>query len=161
MTILARSDSFPFVDKDDDLKTVQNARLLCRRFCEIASPRLVPELNASIRSKSLHCIDKLTRNPLVAAGIRLVQLVLKCRPTEVAQDLNRYKNMQHHKVFELWTECDWHTERLDPATMSENELKLLDAKYIHHDIMAQCNEYHGAQLDEERNDLHELLYRCF
>ena len=99
---------------DDALAALQNARLVCRRFHDLASPLLVPVLRASIDSESLRRIDGLTRNPHVASGVRIVQLLLGYRPRDVAQSLVRYRELQSGKILQLCRSCDRYLDFPDP-----------------------------------------------
>ena len=155
--------------EDEDFKTLQNARLVCRRFCEVTSPLLVPALCAYISSESLSRIDKLTRNPQIAAGVRLVQVVLEYRPRELAQNLSLYKNLRYQQVEEVRNRCEYHTDFItDIEELPNDTRKMLDAIAIYKEIMAawddacsdpEDTEGFGHESDEGRK-FKQLLYQC-
>ena len=154
-----------FVDEEDDFNALQNVRLVCRRFCGVASPLLVPVVNAYINSESLSRIDMLTKNPLIATGVRQVKLVLEYRPREVAQDWEVYKDLQLRNIHELRSRCKLSMRYDDRETMSVEELKISD---VLAKITNESDAYHDPRdgnprlhSDEDCLKFQKLLYRCF
>ncbi|KAK3899694.1 hypothetical protein C8A05DRAFT_36670 [Staphylotrichum tortipilum] len=49
-------------------KTVGNARLACRLFCQLAKPFLFPVLRLQVTQSSLDLADRISRSPLIASG---------------------------------------------------------------------------------------------
>lgn len=160
----------PFFDKNDNFRVLQSARLVCRRFYEVASPLLAPVLYVHLNSESLTRIDQLTRNPLIAAGVRLVHLSLEYRPKEVASNLSLYKRLQCEKMNELSGRCDWLTEFSDPDTRSEEDQKIYNAMGVYWDITrgiellgdpGQEDGNSGPEPDERDLEFRDLARRCF
>jgi hypothetical protein len=82
----ARTDS-------NALQNLCNARLVCRRFCQIAAPLLLPVIQVDLNQESLDRLDALSRSPLIANGVRGIQVVLAYRSAEAAADLRRFHSM--------------------------------------------------------------------
>ncbi|KAK5659843.1 hypothetical protein OQA88_13306 [Cercophora sp. LCS_1] len=115
-----RFDDLPHYD-DDDFKTLQSLRSVCRSFCNIASPLLIPTLRVRIDSKSLNRIGQIAKNPLIVAGVRTLQVCTAYRPRELAEDARAYRDLQSKVLRSLERACDWHTEFMHE--MSEDELE--------------------------------------
>ncbi|OBT65908.1 hypothetical protein VE03_05445 [Pseudogymnoascus sp. 23342-1-I1] len=104
-------DNKSIVWRDDaDLKTIQNARLVCSLFNRHASPLLCPVLTVQLDQASLDVVDKISRNPLIAAGIRHINVALRYRPKELADDLLWYKNQRQEDLGEWINGCIWNIE---------------------------------------------------
>ncbi|KAK3987328.1 hypothetical protein QBC44DRAFT_400366 [Cladorrhinum sp. PSN332] len=65
-------------------RTLQNARLACRPLCEVATPLLFPLLKLDISRRSLDFLERFAKNPLLASGVRAVEVSLAYRPKEVS-----------------------------------------------------------------------------
>ncbi|OBT81924.1 hypothetical protein VE02_09683 [Pseudogymnoascus sp. 03VT05] len=83
-------------------KNIQNARLVCRLFNQLASPHLCPELKVQLDQTSLSLVDEISRNPLIAAGVRTIHVVLLYHPGEVAENLQRFKNWRDEDIGRRW-----------------------------------------------------------
>ncbi|OBT77349.1 hypothetical protein VF21_03453 [Pseudogymnoascus sp. 05NY08] len=83
-------------------KNIQNARLVCRLFNQLASPHLCPELKVQLDQTSLSFVDEVSRNPLVAAGVRTIHVILLYRPGEAAENLQRFKNWRDEDIGQRW-----------------------------------------------------------
>ena len=92
---------------DEDWKTVQALRLVCRAFCQVATPFLVPVLRVGINSESLNRADQLTKNSLIAAGVRCVLVSLAYRPKEMAEDAVGYRDGQIKVIESLVGRCQY------------------------------------------------------
>lgn len=92
---------------DEDWKTVQAPRLVCRAFCQVATPFLVPVLRVGIDSESLNRANQLTQNPLIAAGVRCVLVSLAYRPKEMAEDAVGYRDGQIKVIESLVGRCQY------------------------------------------------------
>ena len=118
----------------DDFKTLQTLRLVCRSFCEVASPLLVPVLKVRLSPESLHRVDQLARNPSIAAGVRVVQVCTAYRPRGLALDPVAYRDMQVLTALGMEGMCDWYTEFVHE--MAEDALKgdedeIMEAMYAY------------------------------
>lgn len=161
--------SYNVAHEDENFRTVQNARLVCRLFCEFASPLLVPVLRARISSESLDRVDKITRNPQIAAGVRLVQVVLEYRPREIAQNVLHYRNLQYHKVEQICDRCEHYTDYISGAKANADDmLKIRNAIAVYSEMMVAwdaCSDpgdlNFGLQSDDEGSKSRELLYQCY
>lgn len=157
---------------DNNFRAIQSTRLVCRRFCQIASPLLVPVLRAQISSESLRRIDNLTRNPQIAAGVRLVQVQLAYRPKEVAENLSLYVKRLLGPLDDLCRRCDYYTEFTAGCGMEvEEDREPLYAMKVYANmerVWGLCVDepeavrFHGrSDFDQEDNELKDLLFQRF
>ncbi|KFY61422.1 hypothetical protein V496_05010 [Pseudogymnoascus sp. VKM F-4515 (FW-2607)] len=92
---------------DDEIKTIQSARLVCSLFNRLASPFLLPSLTVQLDQTSLERADMISRTPLIAAGVRTIYAVLHYCPKELADDLSRYKLQREEDLNSLSGSCAW------------------------------------------------------
>ncbi|KAG7286696.1 hypothetical protein NEMBOFW57_009007 [Staphylotrichum longicolle] len=64
-------DAFPISKQD-----IKNARLVCRRFCDISSQLLVRFVRVDLNELSLARLDEIARHPIISKGVRLVKIIL-------------------------------------------------------------------------------------
>jgi hypothetical protein len=103
-----------WIAKDSNrLEFLGNNRLVCRTFNRLISPLLCPVLSVSLCSGSIDRLEGLSRNPLIAQGIRGVKISLLFRPRAVATDFRRYYAHAKSVLRDLEGECNWHTEFQD------------------------------------------------
>ena len=102
----------PNDDSTLNCQTIQSARLVCRLFHQLASPLLCPILQVRIDQASLDLVNDISRSPLIAAGVRSIQVVLDYRPKELATDLSRFKDYRKEDLYQIWKSCDWRAESL-------------------------------------------------
>ncbi|KAL5360765.1 hypothetical protein BJX96DRAFT_175609 [Aspergillus floccosus] len=97
---------------DDQIRhrTIQNARLVCRVFNDLASPLLCPILRVNLDQESLDRVTQLSRSPMVAAGIRAVLVDVRYYPEELVVDLARFKEFRREQLYEIYRYCDWEVE---------------------------------------------------
>ncbi|KAK0618926.1 hypothetical protein B0T14DRAFT_602861 [Immersiella caudata] len=122
---------------DDDFRTLQTLRSVCRSFCNVASPLLIPTLRASISPESLRRIEHVTKSPLIAAGIRTIQISTAYRPKELAEDVKAYTDLQRKALRSLERACDWYTEFMDEIPKDErngDEDEILKAMHIYFEM---------------------------
>jgi len=98
------------IPENGRLRTMQTLRLVCRRFCELASHLLLPELRVSISPESLRSFNQLIRNPQIAAGVRTLRVSLAYRPAGIANSYDRYKDLQVAMMRDVTAQCRYHTE---------------------------------------------------
>lgn len=96
-------------------------RLVCRAFNELISPLLCPVVSVSLSSESMDRLEGLSRNPLIAQGIRGIAISLLFRPHAIATDFRRYHAYAETFILRLESECDYYTEfeEYDQADASE------------------------------------------
>jgi hypothetical protein len=87
------------------LQSLCNARLVCRRFCQIVSPLLLPVIQVDLNQKSLDRLDALSRSPLIANGVHAIQVVLAYRPAELAADLRRFHSLIQRDLRMVYVLC--------------------------------------------------------
>jgi hypothetical protein len=95
------------------LEFLGNNRLVCRTFNRLISPLLCPIVSVSLCSGSIDRLEGLSRNPLIAQGIRGIKLSLLFRPCAIATDFRRYHAHAESVLAELERECNWYTEFQD------------------------------------------------
>lgn len=85
-------------DMEVDVKTIQNARLTCRRLCDISSHLLVPCLRLSLSPSSLERLEQVTRHPTISRGQRVFKINVGLYSAAIANDLRRFASMCYQKV---------------------------------------------------------------
>jgi hypothetical protein len=95
------------------LEFLGNNRLVCRTFNRLISPLLCPIVSVSLCSGSIDRLEGLSRNPLIAQGIRGIKLSLLFRPRAIATDFRRYHAHAESVLVEFERECNWYTEFQD------------------------------------------------
>ncbi|KFY42874.1 hypothetical protein V495_04308 [Pseudogymnoascus sp. VKM F-4514 (FW-929)] len=97
----------------ENRQIIQNTRLVCHRFHKLVSSRLCPILQVRLDQASLDLITDISKTPLVASGVRDVQVVLDYRPRELAQDLVRFKNLRKSELDRVCKSCAFLGETWD------------------------------------------------
>jgi hypothetical protein len=97
-------------DASDRLEFLGTNRLVCRTFNRLISPLLCPVVSVSLCPRSIDRLEGLSRNPLIAQGIRGVRITLLFRPRTIASDLQRYHAYADSVLMKLERTCDWKTE---------------------------------------------------
>jgi hypothetical protein len=100
-------------EDSDRLEFLGNNRLACRTFNRLISPLLCPIVSVSLCSGSIDRLEGLSRNPLIAQGIRGIKISLLFRPRAIATDFRRYHAHADELLGTLEGECDWNTEYQD------------------------------------------------
>ena len=94
----------------DQRQTIQSARLVCRLFHQFASPLLCPILQVRLDQESLDLVNEISRSPLMATGVRGIQVRLDYRPRELATDLSRFKDQREKELQKIYGWCDYQAE---------------------------------------------------
>lgn len=86
---------FSIYDRDPEsrpwqLLAIQNLRLVCRTFCNLASPLLCPYLYLEISYESIDRAKGLLKNPRIACGLRGIRLSLAYRPGLLASSRSQF-----------------------------------------------------------------------
>lgn len=74
-------------DNLERYRTVRSARLVCRLFCELGSPRMFPLLRLQVSQSSLDLVVKVSRAPHIAVGVRGILISLATWPQYLADDI--------------------------------------------------------------------------
>ena len=107
-------------------RTVRKLRLVCRRFCELATPLLFPILRVQLSQASLDFADKVSKNPGMAAGVRGICIYLGYRPKVYAESIARYRDARLGPLKRLARRCEREYrqyKRRDSNDESENEVE--------------------------------------
>jgi hypothetical protein len=91
-------------------RAVQNIRLVCHAFYDLAAPLLCPAPRVYLSQESLDAIEALSRSPAVAAGVRGLQIVLPYRPAELAQDFGRFYRQRMKMLDDWYSSCGYFEE---------------------------------------------------
>ena len=115
--------------------TVCNARLVCRLFSELASPLLLPALNISLDCPPLDLAEAVSRNRLVASGVRVVNVVLRYRPDKPAASLKAFTRFAGHRPGRVRYQC-YHSvaqqdDRYKEGLMPDEQGKVLTDVIAH------------------------------
>ncbi|KFZ09425.1 hypothetical protein V502_08759 [Pseudogymnoascus sp. VKM F-4520 (FW-2644)] len=160
-------------DDEVEFKTLQSARLVCSIFNRLASPLLCPILEVQLDQTSLDLADKISRSPLIAAGVRSIHVVLHYRPRELAEDPIRYKNQRKKDIGEMIRSCDYFAETWflggyddDDETVCEQPLRVYNKAMD--DYWAMTSAWDGcflqpdvAAMDEDTLRYREILRRGY
>ena len=89
-----------------DRETMQSLRLTCRRFYHCTSPRLLSRLRLSLDQKPLDLAAAVAANPLLAAGVRSVEVQLSCRSRKLAADLAAFLEFRKPTLWKYEDDLD-------------------------------------------------------
>ncbi|KAI9150703.1 hypothetical protein HJFPF1_10479 [Paramyrothecium foliicola] len=92
------------------LRALQQLRLVCQLFNQVASPYILPTVNVSLNQESLDRLVAISQNPAIACGVRRIRLDLRYRPAEVANDLRLYAESVEGLMNRIRTTLDWASE---------------------------------------------------
>lgn len=62
---------------EESAKTIQSLRLVCRRFCNVSSPFLLPTVRVEMNAQSLSRLDIISRHPTIGKGVRTVSVITR------------------------------------------------------------------------------------
>ncbi|CAH0045379.1 unnamed protein product [Clonostachys solani] len=102
-------------------QVVQNLRLVCGRFNQIASPHLMDELIVRIDEQSLAHATRLLETPLISPGIRSIKVVLAYRPKEIADHIFRFAMLKMEELREIQRDCSWKLDEYSSASARGEE----------------------------------------
>ncbi|KAI1866370.1 uncharacterized protein JN550_007758 [Neoarthrinium moseri] len=94
---------------------IANSRLVCRQFNQIASRLLCQTLRVRLDRESVDSAVELMQNPLIASGVREVELELSYRPRELATNLHRYTSHFKETLELCALECDDYLQGWEPG----------------------------------------------
>ena len=124
-----KSWRYPERSQPSDLPTLQNSRLVCKRLNALVTPLLCPVLRVTLDKDSLHRLDHLTRNPLIADGVRGLDVNLRYRPALFAQGLRQYHTHVQGVLDKALGTCDFYTEFGGYAADDESDRALRHRAY--------------------------------
>jgi hypothetical protein len=136
-------------------------RLVCRSFNELISPLLCPVVSVSLSLGSMDRLERLSRNPLIAQGIRGVSISLLFRPHAIATSFSRYHAYADSLLRELERECDYHTEfqEYEQDDNSEDAVAWRNYNDAWGKILKIRREW--RDLMEDKNILHDSLQQIY
>ncbi|KFY70256.1 hypothetical protein V499_09318, partial [Pseudogymnoascus sp. VKM F-103] len=153
--------------EDTDIKTIQNARLVCSLFNRLASPLLCPVVTVELNQTSLNLVDEISRSPLIASGVRIIHVGLLYRPKGVAESLQFFKNWRGGDIDALLIQCG------NRAFESRGDLYDEDKVTLYTKAVADCgaiisawDKYSvspadGAPIDAESLGYQEILLQGY
>jgi hypothetical protein len=92
----------------ENRRVIQNLRLVCRAFNELASPLLCPVLQVDVNQKSLDRAVSVSNCPSVASSVGAICVGLHCFPVELASDLARFMEFRLEKLEEVERTHDYY-----------------------------------------------------
>jgi hypothetical protein len=120
LQIIGEFRSVPVIEKDGlyntfqrewkGLAAIQACRLTCRALNELVSCMLCPMFRGGLERKTMERIKNLSKNKLIAEGMRAVEINLAFRPRSIAKDVKEYFEFAAEKVYAHGRHCDWDTE---------------------------------------------------
>ncbi|KAF4959427.1 hypothetical protein FGADI_1648 [Fusarium gaditjirri] len=69
---------------------IGSLRLICRRFCQLASPLLIPEISVSMTEASLKRLKNVSSHQLIRSGVRSVHVKLPYYDRDMAASLTHF-----------------------------------------------------------------------
>lgn len=146
-------------------QTLQKARLVCHLFNEIASPLLYPVLRIRLDKASLDVVDRISKNPLFAIGVRGIQVVLDYRPGELAADLSRFKDLRKQDLKEIYDACVYtrsiSSYYIDDDTISPKPYKEYIAAMNYYSSVWSAWDGCCSQTNEDARDPDSLSHQRF
>ena len=144
----------------DGLATLQACRLTCRGLNELLSGMLCPVFRGSLDKISMNRIEHLSRNPLIAEGMRAVEIILAFRPKTIASDLTLYCKHVTEKVdgFEgmcyYWTEFQHYEDedQSDDAVKHRGLLAAQERLNLIRESWRQCVESEAHRTADGRSE---------
>lgn len=149
-----------------NVKDIKNARLVCRRFCDLSSQLLVNFVVVTPTETSLERLDEISRHPTISKGVRDVQVVLRLHSHDLADFDDFVSYFAHHvgqnlKYFDNPTTCEsWKiTEQAAAETMAKgrkfedmlSRLTLADADDPDPDDTDPEEDWRKALADDDDN----------
>jgi hypothetical protein len=83
----SRDPNEPTAARVDDIRSL---RLTCRRFCQWASPLLIPEISVYMTETSLERLKNVSSHQLIRSGVRSVHVKLPYYEQRMAADLTHF-----------------------------------------------------------------------
>jgi hypothetical protein len=134
-------------------QTVCNLRLVCRLFRDLASPLMYPMLRVQLSQSFLDFVDKISKIPAIASGVRGIRISLGYRPRAYADNIARYTNVRLAYLKEreqryAYEHDPYYTEDLDDDderdSEDERQLELRQALKNYAQLEAEWNAYVDA-----------------
>ena len=145
----------------DRLEFLGNNRLVCHAFNRLISPLLCPVVSVSLSSGSMDRLEGLSRNPLIAQGIRGISISLLFRPHAIATSFSRYHAYADSFLHKLEGECDYHTEFQEYEQVDNSDDAVQWRNY--HDAWTRILKIRRGwrELMEDENILHDSLQEVY
>lgn len=94
-------------------RTIHKLRLVSRLFYELATPLLFPVLRVQLTRSSLDLVERISKAPDIAAGVRGIQVSLGYRPKEYADSIARFKKVRLRVLHRFERSCHYRSEFCD------------------------------------------------
>lgn len=104
-------------------QTIQNTRRVCRRFNCLASPLLYSIVRVNLDQESLDNAVKILQHPLLASGVRGIEVGLCYRPTQLTTDSTAYKSHILNSLDELARDCELLVDHFPDSSKLESLLQ--------------------------------------
>ncbi|KAL3459678.1 hypothetical protein BJX64DRAFT_291024 [Aspergillus heterothallicus] len=145
--------------RTENRDTIQNVRLVCRRFNGLASPLLCSMIRVDLDQTSLDKAVNLSHSPGIASGVRAICVGVQCFSEEVARDLARFKEFREKMLDEVVDSCDWHLEGIRPPEYRSDDDEDDEEKARTKQKVAMYEEAMSNGWDI-RNSWDEYIYRA-
>ncbi|KAF7919874.1 uncharacterized protein EAE98_009108 [Botrytis deweyae] len=110
----------------DSVKMIQSLRLVCRRFCNVASSFLLPTVRVELDAQSLARLDMISRHPTIGKSVRRVTVITRCLDR---MSIDSFENFRHHKLGYLNETLE--TVEFHPVPVDEGEeSRMIDELYL-------------------------------
>ncbi|KAK7742041.1 hypothetical protein SLS53_004627 [Cytospora paraplurivora] len=73
-----------------DFKSIENARLSCRRFCNTSSHLLLTRIDVHLNLSSLAHLDEVSRHPIISKGIRSLRVIASYHGSQMVHDISLF-----------------------------------------------------------------------
>lgn len=153
-------------DNNGHRLAIQNSRLVCRLFCEVTSSLLFPILRVRLNQSSLDVVKGVANNPLLAAGVRGIEVLLDYSSEVLAADLVQFKNQRVKELREFGNACGYCAETWELGGYDEDDESVCSLPYrVYSDaqseqqaIVSAWNEY-LYPTEEETEAAKDLEYQ--
>ncbi|KAH6613517.1 hypothetical protein F5144DRAFT_596792 [Chaetomium tenue] len=100
-------------------KDLVNIRLVCRRFCELASQKLIPVVNVGLdEEQSLKRLEEISHHPTLAKSVRVIRIYPQFYAPALA-DFNRYVSYHAKILSQAGPNIDELGPGQDPSVVDE------------------------------------------
>lgn len=74
-----------------DVASIKNIRLTCRSFCDVGSSFLLPIVDISFTTSSIHRLEEISNHPTIPKGVRIIRIYTGTYRSVLANDLERFR----------------------------------------------------------------------
>ncbi|KAJ4289979.1 hypothetical protein N0V88_006780 [Collariella sp. IMI 366227] len=147
-------------------RAVGRIRLVCRTFCELTSQFMFPLIRLQVNQSSLGLLEKVSRNPRMAEGVKGFQISLGYRPQEYADDIAQFAAPLLVWLEKFTFDADCELDSYTSGVVPEDEIEeaeqtrlaaLSDAVTTSRSMLSEWRSYLGAAAPRAAVTKHQKL----